>query len=369
MSGTYDLYALPHSYYSGKVRAYLRYKRIPYREITATLWRFQRFIIPRTGVRYIPVLRTPDDRVIQDTTDIIDALEQRFPDRPVYPSTPKQTLVSLLFEVYGDEWLVLPAMHYRWNFLDQRAHADDVLEHFGLLLAGRWAPRALRRAFGWRMCQPFFKSLPLLGITRETIPALEAWYEKDFLPQMDAHFAIHPFLLGSRPSIGDYGLMGPLYAHLGRDRYPLEIMRRIAPNVHAWVLRMNAGEGGEGRFLPNDEIPDTLRPVLRRLFAEHWPVMADTAARLERWLADNPGKAIPRVIGRHGFTLGEARGERAIFPYTQWMMQRPLDHYAALGGAERTAVDGLLRELGGLEAMQPPLRRRVARVNNRIVAA
>lgn len=368
MSGTYELYALPHSYYSGKVRAYLNYKRVPYREITATLWRFYRFIIPRTGVKYIPVLRTPDDTVIQDTTAIIDALEPRFPERPVYPATPKQKLVSLLFEVYGDEWLVLPAMHYRWSFLHDKPHADDVLEHFGLLLAGNWAPRRLRRAFGWRMCQPFFKSLPRLGITRKTIPALEAWYG-EFLAQLDAHFARHRFLLGGRPSIGDYGLMGPLYAHLGRDRVPLALMQRIAPNVHAWVRRMNSGEGRDGDWLAGDEIPATLLPILKRLFAEHVPVMLDTAVRLQRWLEENPGRSIPRVIGTHAFTLGGVRGERVIFPYTLWMWQRPVDHYNALAGAGRDAADALLREVGGLDAMRRPIPRRVARVDNRIVAA
>lgn len=369
-SGTYELYALPHSYYSGKVRAYLRYKRIPHREITATLLRFFTFIIPRTGVKYIPVVRTPEDAVIQDSTAIIDAVEQRFPDRPVYPATPGQRLVALLFEVYGDEWLVLPAMHYRWSFLDDKPHADDVLEHFGLLLAGRWAPRALRRAFGWRMCQPFFKSLPRLGIARETIPALEAWYE-EMLVQLDAHFARHPFLLGGRPSVGDYGLMGPLYAHLARDRVPRRLMQRMAPNVLAWVDRMNAGEGREGNFLPGDEIPATLIPVLKRMFAEHVPVILDTSARLQQWLKEHPEAqtaGIPRVIGKHAFTLGGARGERVIFPYTLWMWQRPLDHHASLVGADRAAADALLREVGGLAAMQP-LPQRVARVDNRIVAA
>jgi 4-hydroxybenzoyl-CoA reductase subunit alpha len=37
--------------------------------------------------------------------------------------------VALLFEVYGDEWLVIPAMHYRWNY-----NLDFILEEFGKTL-------------------------------------------------------------------------------------------------------------------------------------------------------------------------------------------------------------------------------------------
>jgi glutathione S-transferase len=367
MNGTYTLYALPHSYYSGKVRSYLRYKRIPYREVTATLRVFKRFILPRTGVRFIPVLQTPDDIVVQDSTDIIDFLEQRFPEPSVYPCAPRQKLVALLFELYGDEWLLLPAMHYRWSFWHEREHIDDVLEHFGLLLSPH-APRALRRIAGWRFCQPFNGALPMLGITPRTIPSLEAGYE-EFLDRMNAHFTRHRYLLGDRASIGDFGLIGPLYAHLGRDPYPKALMQRRAPQVYAWVERMNETAAPIGEFLPGDEVPETLWPVLRHLFAEYFPVLRDTVARVAQWLEENPQRRIPRTIGRHRYTLGAVEEERAVFPYSQWMLQRPLDYYGSLHGAARESVDALLRRVGGYEAMQLEIPRRVRREHNRLVAA
>ena len=363
--GAYTLYALPHSYYSGKVRSYLLYKGIPYREVTATLRLFQRFIVPRTGVKYIPVLHSPDDVVVQDTSDIIDFLEPRFPRRPVYPATPRQRLVSLLFELYGDEWLLLPAMHYRWSFWHERAHIDDVLEHFGLLLSPR-APRALRRFAGRRFCRPFAGALPMLGITPQTIPPLESWY-REFMAQMNAHFAVHPYLLGDAPTIGDFGLMGPLYAHLGRDFHPKALMQERAPRLYQWVERMNR-PAAEGALLPGDTVPPTLLPVLRRMFAEHFPVLLDTVRRLEQWLEQNPGQRIPRAIGEHAFRLGGVEGTRRLFPYTQWMLQRPLDYYQSLHGGDKEAVDALLHEVGGFEAMQARIRRRVRRHHNRIVA-
>jgi len=97
------MYGAEFSYYSGKLRAYLRKKGIPFTEIPPSVWTYKRFIIPRTGVQFIPVLHTPDDEVLQDTTAIIDALEPRFSDYGVCPQTPRQRLAALLLELYGDE--------------------------------------------------------------------------------------------------------------------------------------------------------------------------------------------------------------------------------------------------------------------------
>lgn len=68
----------------------------------------------------IPVVVTSDGECVQDITEIIDYFEQRCPEPSVYPAGAWQRLVSLLLEVYGDEWLVLPAMHYRWHLMFQR---------------------------------------------------------------------------------------------------------------------------------------------------------------------------------------------------------------------------------------------------------
>lgn len=106
MTQPYKLYGAALSYYTGKVRAYLNYKGIPFEEITASGDIYQQVILPRTGVTYIPVVITPDDMAIQDSTEIIDFLEERFPTRSVYPESPRQRLTALLFELYGDEWLL-----------------------------------------------------------------------------------------------------------------------------------------------------------------------------------------------------------------------------------------------------------------------
>ncbi|MCG8670612.1 MAG: glutathione S-transferase family protein, partial [Pseudomonadales bacterium] len=250
----YILYGTDHSYYTGKIRPYLRYKGIPYEERLATLLVYSKFIIPRTGVRFIPVVHTPDNVVIQDTSEIIDCLESRFPFRSVYPESPKQKIVALLFELYGDEWFTLPAMHYRWSYLAQQE--NYVMEEFGNV-AGAFLPKRLKRAVGRKVSRPFKGALKPLGINEHTIPAIEQWYEA-FLEQFNQHLENYDFLLGSRPCIGDFALAGPLYAHMLKDPVPGEHLQRVAPLVVDWIERINAYPQAEGAFLENDAIPVTL---------------------------------------------------------------------------------------------------------------
>jgi len=355
------LYGAEFSLYSGKARCYLRYKRIPFDEVLSSLSVYKKTIIPNTGVRFIPVVETPDGRFLQDTSNIIDSLEKSFPERSVMPDTPCQRLAALLLELYGDEWLLMPAMHYRWNF----DNFPFIYDEFGRSLFPRW-PAFIRRILGKRLGARFRNFLPLLGITDANRKVLEDWYERDFLITLNRHFQEHDFLLGGRPSIGDFGLIGPLYAHLNRDPYPGSLMRRDAPNVAAWVERLNQPADHRGKWVAKDEVPETLTPIFQRMFAEHWPVLTETANLLGHWATDNKGPAIPRRIGEHRFSIGGVEETRAVLPGSIWKMQRPLDYYDSLTGNSRQQADTFLERVGGLSALQfrPPAR--VTRIENKL---
>lgn len=359
----YRLYGAAISLYTGKVRAYLRYRNIPFVEESGGPEIFE-----RVGFRMIPVLHTPDDELIQDTTVIIDHFEARLAEDgsegpSIYPTGSAQRLVALLFEVYGDEWLVIPAMHYRW------AHnLDFILEEFGKMVVPD-ASVEERKIAGAKISAPFRGSLPILGISDETIEGIEFDYER-LLLNLNAHFANHRYLLGSRPSIGDYGLMGPLYAHNYRDPWSGDQMRRIAPDVARWVGSMNTPTPNTGDFLPDDEIPETLLPLLEVMFAEGMPTLMATIDATAAWIEANPDQEeIPRGVGEHEFEIGGARGKRMIRSYSQWMLQRPLDDYRSLEGENLERVDRLLEKVGGKECLQSPIRKRVTRRNNRLVSA
>jgi len=361
---TFTMYGAEFSLYSGKLRSYLRKKGIPFREKSPSILTYRRFIVPRTGVKFIPVLHTPEDEVLQDTTAIIDALEPRFPERGVYPDTPRQHLAALLLELYGDEWLLIPAMHYRWNFPE--TNLPFVYDEFGGM-AFPWFPKFIRRALGKRIGARFQSFVPRLGITDATRPAIENSYEA-LLDELNTHFNTHAFLLGGRPSIGDFGMIGPMYAHLYRDPYPGRLMRDRAPNVAAWVERMVSPEPVDGEFLPEDEIPETLWPVLQRMAREQVPVLIDTEWKLGEWRREHPGAVdVPRVLGEHRFEIDGKVGRRMVLPYALWRWQRPRDYYQGLSTAARPSAAELARRLGLRVPLGARPRCRLTRRANRFV--
>jgi len=353
----YVLYGGDHSLFTGKARAYMRYKGLNWEERPATREVYRNIILPKIGAPIIPVLETAAGEYVQDTTDIIDFLEARHPGASVYPATPVQRLVALLLELYGDEWLIIPAMHYRWSVIDQQR--DFIMSEFGKLSAPG-ASHEEQIAIGERTSRAFSGMLPALGITAATIPGIEMAY-LEFLDQLNQHFARYDFLLGSRPSIGDFGFMGPLYAHLGRDPVPRALMQQRAPHVYAWVERMNNPKPLSGEFLADDTVPETLLPILTTLCKDQLPDVLDAIEHNSAWLDANPGGSIPRFLGMHRFASGSASGERCISSYSQWLFQRPWLHYQSLGREGRVAADRLLDSVGGRAALNADIRRWVTR--------
>jgi glutathione S-transferase len=361
---SYQLIAAPLSLYSGKARGYLRWKNVPYREVLSNADVYKNVIMPRVGWPVVPVLITPDDETKQDTTDIIDHVEAHEPGPSVYPEGPVQKLAALILELFGDEWLLISAMHYRWAYNEDFAYQEFGNTAFPEL------PKQERYTEGKARAERFKGSLPFLGITPKTAPAIEATYET-FLHAFDSHLAEHDFLFGSRPSIGDFGLLGPLYAHNYRDPASGEIMERIAPRVAAWCRRAHAPQHPlSGEFAQNDQIPETLPPILNMFAGKHLPILQASLADLQKWVGDNPDTAeLPRITGFHKYKIGGIEDDRAVFPYPLWMLQRVLDHLNSLSGKNREAANEFLHKIGAGALIEMEVNPRLKRENFKLVLA
>lgn len=69
------------------------------------------------GQFVVPVLESDNGEIIQDSGDIIDFLENRHAEPLLNPQTPvRQFTLSLIFDVFGSEYLLPLAMHYRWSY-------------------------------------------------------------------------------------------------------------------------------------------------------------------------------------------------------------------------------------------------------------
>jgi glutathione S-transferase len=367
-AGAYRLLGADVSYYTAKIDAWLAYKRIPCRRELATREVFQREILPRIGYPVIPVLLAPDGGTLQDTTDMVDALEARHPSPPTIPSRAAGRFLCYLFELYCDEWLKMPALHYRWRY-----DADFAALEFGRNNDPARPPEA-QRAIGAKIASRFAGWLGPLGITTTSMAAVEADYLA-LLELLDAHFARHRFLLGDLPSLCDFALYGPCHAHLLRDPASGRVMRARAPGVVRYLGGLRAVPP-PAADLPFDTraVPSSLWPVLRLLSRDYVPILAAQHRALQRWLAQSRVGEIPRHIGTHPVILGrgtahEVETERALFSYDSWMLQRALDVYTGAPAAERTAIEELCVLAGASVLLDLPTNHRLRRERFRLVRA
>ncbi|MEM7099450.1 MAG: glutathione S-transferase family protein [Pseudomonadota bacterium] len=258
------------SYYTGKLEAYLRYKGLSY-EMESPFGRAKE-ILPHTGAIQVPMVLLEDGRWMSDSTPIIAYLDQQHQKSPVMPDDPVVRFVALLIEDYADEWLWRPAMHYRWSYEHDRALlsrilVDELAQH---LKAPRWLKlRVIRN----RQRNGFVRDD---GVTQATWDHVEGSF-RAALSSMSRMLKVRPFLLGGKPSIADFGFMGPMLRHFGQDPTPAEIMRNEAPDVYAWVARVWNTVGDETvDFL--SVVPPDAQALLKEISETHLVQLKHNAA-------------------------------------------------------------------------------------------
>ncbi|MDB9805075.1 glutathione S-transferase N-terminal domain-containing protein [Porticoccaceae bacterium] len=352
-SNSYTLYGITHSLYTGRARSYLIKSGTAFRELSSGHKSFKTEVLPESKLATIPVLVTPEGEVIRDGGAIIEHLEKAN-SRPFQPSTAKQQIVSTLFDLIGTSGLLRPAMHYRWNYLEE--NSEFLRYHF--LHSQPEHPE--REAKSEYMMSKMQYAGQLFGVTEETGILVETLY-LEFLQALNLHLTEYPYLLGWKPSIGDFGLIAPLYAHLGRDPAPLRLMQQRALRVARWVERMNRADQDAAEFfnpgddyLPDDSIPETLVAVLKVLAEDLVPETYAAAAVINQWLADNqpePGTSAQGLLGHRMFGMAEfnLRGQSisaVAQSYRFVILQKLQQQYAQWESAQQQEVTDLLQRCG-----------------------
>jgi glutathione S-transferase len=375
---TYTLWGSAHSLYSGKARSYLIKKGLPFRERYPSDPEFGSRILPAVGHFVVPVLETDKGEIIQDSGDIIDFLEQRHAEPLLEPQSPVQQWVSLIFDAFGSEYLLPLAMHYRWSY---RSEQETFLRaEFGRALAAG-VDCATRREAAAQTMTFFAGFLPNLGVVPEVFAAMEDSYLA-LIDALDNHFQHHPYLLGGRPCRGDFGMMAPLFAHLGRDPVPAMLMKTKAPNLYRWTERMNAAPISDGEYpgygeeyCDKDTVPESLIAVLKIVFADWTPGLKADADCFNAWAAhQQTGDLVsksgePQVhpnVGKVEYPWRGVTMKRGSAPHMLWMFARAQD-LAAHSASEQ--LNGLIEQVGGQEAMALRLTKRIMRAKNMLVLA
>ena len=274
--------------YSRKMRAVLRYRRIPFRWIMRGSE--EDTGVPPVPVALIPVLvfhgdnGAPDEAMIDSTFEIM-RLESVFKERSLIPSDRALAFLHSLIEDYGDEWLTKPMFHYRWNYapdirkasyvlmLDRMPHVDgERLEAAAKMIADRQIAR-----------------LTVVGSNEITRPVIEDSYRR-LLAILDRHIAGGSlFLMGNRPGVGDFGLFGQLSQLTHFDPTPSAIAAESAPRVYSWVNRMEdlaSIEVTEDGWLARDRVGETLHQLLCEIGRVYAPFLIANARALNAKAAE-----------------------------------------------------------------------------------
>ena len=330
---------MPGSPYSRKLRAALRYRRIPHQ------WVLQRSLegrgLPQPKVQLLPQLVTPTGpggalEARTDSTPLLRALEREYAGRSVVPPDPVVAFLDSLLEDYGDEWLTKAMFHYRWRYPADIARAAAILPRWGQTAQPESQARELGEVFAKRQIDRLW----VVGSNDTTAGVIEASYHR-LLALLDARLVESRFVMGARPGASDFALYGQLTQLVGFDPTPAAIALEEAPRVVAWVDfvdDLSGVEPPEAGWIRRGALPATFRALLAEAGRVYAPFLLANAAALER----GAEQVECEIDGR--------RWVQRPFPYQAKCLAWLRAERAALAPADRRAADESLAGTG-LEAL------------------
>ncbi|MGI9335933.1 MAG: glutathione S-transferase C-terminal domain-containing protein [Gammaproteobacteria bacterium] len=338
MSARYRLFGSIGSPYALKLRALMRYRRLPFDWVPASIdWlpdglarepasKAANEEIAHVRPPVIPVLRFPDGDYRNDTTPLAYELEQRHVERRVVPHDPALAFLSHLLEDMADEWGVKIAFHYRWGHATDAAFKSRIV---AAELLGGGFDIATRIAAGQHFARRQQSRMPLVGCTPETAPLIETVYVR-VLDIIERLLPTSTFLFGERPSLADFGWYGQLMS-LATDPTPTAVMAARAPSTYEWLQVLDDASGVGGAWVDPAAPPcEALADFLTLAGKIYLPFLAANAAAFE--------------AGETHFTC-EALGHRftqSVFRYQVRCYAWLKEEFAALDDVSRARTEYVL---------------------------
>ncbi len=259
----YQLYGSKLSLFTMKLDAALRFYGLPYE--FKNKGRGAKEIEQRAGTHQIPVLVTPENWPLADSTPIMDLLDQRFPTRRLFPEGPLGVLVHIV-EDYFDEWIARTMVHYRWHYPESALYVSTIMGGGNEQAAAgvrNWGPRACRATgteteFHQRACEA------------EYVRILEA---------AEKQLGETRFLLGDRPTAVDCAMLGGLRAHTLHDPDPRKTVLNY-PRVAGWSESATSWDG-KGDLAPFPDSTPFARFILAESARHYQPVLLANIAALQ----------------------------------------------------------------------------------------
>ena len=254
LTDTYRIFGAELSPYSVKVRSYFRYKELPYE------W-LQRGRHPEEFKKYarlplVPLVVTPDDVPIQDSTPIIEKMEEAHPEPSIYPDDPALRFLSALIEEYADEWGNKHMFHYRWWYEPDQISCSQRIAS-SMLEEG--APQEKIEQAASTVRERMVPRLSFVGSSAATKDRIESSLA-NLLNILEAHLEGRRYLLGNRPAMADLGLWCQIY-ECSTDPTVGSILAGGFTNTRRWIADMHQPRN-DGDFESWDTLGSTLTPLL-----------------------------------------------------------------------------------------------------------
>ena len=325
--GRYRLIGSTASPYAIKLRALMRYRKIPFDWVIMT--KALRGATAHLRLMLIPVLQYPDGSYRGETTTLAYDLEARHRGRSVIPEDKATAFVCDLLEDLADEWAVKPLFLFRWWDPEDQAYVS------------RWAGEewstsesetgSAQEIEDFRKRQ--ISRMIILGATAENKPLLEESYRK-ILAAFEPHVGMTSYLFGSRPSLADFAWFGQL-SEMATDPTPMRIMRQQAPFTDHWVRRLDDASGVDGKWYPRERALSGMAAALLGIAGElYLPFLAANA------------EAFARGLDRLEINVWGLPYALAPFKYQVKCLQQLREKFAALDVEHRTALRPVLERAG-----------------------
>ena len=333
MSGQqYIVHGALGSPYSLKIRAVMRYRRLPH------IWMHglatHGAALTQVKAPVIPVVQFPDGSWHNDSTPLIYALEAAHSARSIVPDDPGRAFLAHLIEDFADEWLTKAMFGWRWL-----AQADqEQMSHWLAFDAfkGGGLDRSLAHAAMFRDRQ--VGRMAIVGCTAENFPLIER-SARDVLAALEGLVVERHCLFGTRPSLAEFGLYGQI-SQFGVDPTPQAIMRADYPYTYRWLDHVDDMSGIEGEWdAAGAALPDAVAAILRVIATVYLPFLIANA----KALAAGEDSVRLTALG-HDYRQG-------VFKYQAKCLADLRARCAALPAAARAAIDPLLAETGCLDAL------------------
>ena len=329
----YRLYGHIGSPYSMKMRALLRYRRIPH----VVMGRIRDWAKAFAEVRVpvMPVLERPDGTFANDSTPLILDLERHHAGRSVIPEREADAFLAMLIEDLADEWLSKAMYAYRWAFPEHTLWTGRLIafdQRFG-------GGRALLESVGDEFETRQVERNVLVGCTEANMPMLMHIAER-VLDALEPNVVEQPFLFGTRPSNADFALFGQL-CQFTLDLAAIAPCQARAPYTMRWCHHVHDLSGHEGEWRGDDAALNPAVAALLDLAGE---------AYLPFLLANR--EALESGADRVRIEAGGLAYEGAPFKYQSRCLDELRKGYAALSDTTRKALDPTLSSHGCLEPLQ-----------------